>query len=935
MDLKPLDKIICRTPVFGINALLSQVLAELKAKIEESSPVFAELVTDLDAANLDQLPDRIRYALWKYFNRSKFRSTPFGSFAAITLLHIADQLPAKIIVTKDLDRHYFIDWSKKQQYLNQIKQHIEPDQFFLSNSSIYFTGDEIRYLKIRENIHELAAVSAIPELSALLLTCKRKTTGAMIFELMKAAFGMDVQETTFFVRQLIDRQLLFSDRHPNLIGPDYFERLKIKAPPSPSDYIIAERKRIEGNFDSSCLKHFPALVKFMASVIGIPENIDLDHFKTQFLQRFEHQEISLALALDPEIGIGYGNLAQQRHTNMLVDEIKQARFSKALPTIEYGAFHTFLLNKIIKGNPIKLEDFVPDLNIEPPMIPNTFSFIFHLHGHQPVIAYGGGSTATALIGRFTLGNDDMEAYAKKIAEIEAEANPEIAFFDISYQAQGKIDNVNRRRSIYPYELPILTWSNAEMPLDLNDLLVSVENGEVILKSRELGKRVMPRIPSAYNYTRSDLAVYRLLCDVKNQGIATQFSFRLQDFFPKLSYYPRVSFHQLIVSPATWLLPRSLYQDSNCEVAALKKWLAQTGIKFRFRAGYADATLCFDPSLPEDLWALLNFCRQQAEDVYISEALITEEDCIEDEHGTPYFPQYIANFHHREKIYQPLQPRQKGHAKTEHAQLPGGDWLYFELYSHPLKGNSLLLNQVQSFVKVHRPLLKKWFFIRYNQSGPHLRLRLHMKRKVDGFRLIESLKKLIEPELQLGSINDFKIKTYFRETHRYGAKRMDLVEHFFAIDSKSVLYILGRAKSEDQLLLNCQNLILFWLMAWLPRIEDQLSFVKEMAVRFDLEMQIGTDHFKKINANFNALKSRSGKLAFNLPKYLLTAYEKSLGSIFQTCNGISEESRLMADLIHMHVNRLFTSDQRMYETVIYHFLVRTLQIKRAVSKTPQE
>lgn len=939
MKVKPLDKVICRTPVFGIHTHISTVFNELLDKIKESSPEFASLIEPFSAAELNQLGEKAKYTLWKYFNRARYRSTPFGSFAAVTVLPLQQHSTAKIVISKTLKIKHFTDWTKKAHYLEAArKKKIAPSTCFLSNSSFYFTGDEIRYLKVKNNIHELAAVSAIPELSALLLTCKRKTTAEMIFDLLRTGFDMDDLQTTNFLQQLIEMQLLISDQHPNLIGTDYFERLQVPVTESPENYMIANRTLNSGNFSQHDLKDFPAWVNFCAQQFGPNENPDLENFKQHFLKRFENQEVSLAFIMDPEIGLGYGNLAQQQHSNLLVNEIKQARMTHQTATIAYSPFHAFLLNKIVDGSTIKIHEFRSESKPVIPALPNTFSFIFHRYHNQPVIAYGGGSTANALIGRFTLASDEVEKAALEIAALEKEANPGVDFFDISYQAEGKIDNVNRRKSLYAHELPLLTWSEHPSPLDLNDILVSVQQDQVILKSRKLGRRIIPRVPSAYNYTRSDLSVYRFLCDVKNQGLATQFAFRLQDLFPKLSFYPRACFHQLIVSPATWLVPDALYQSKLSQadqLHALRKWLKETGIDFKFRSGFADATLCFDPSVEEDLWAMLHFCRQQKSEVYISEALIEDTGCIEDETKQLYFPQYIVNFCHEEAVYQPLPVQRQSQHKTTHVQLPGGDWLYFELYSHALKGNSILLNQVQQLIKSNQRTIRKWFFIRYNQPGPHLRLRLQLRQKAEGFKIITALKSLVEPEMQTGSISDVKIRTYFRETHRYGLKRMNVVEQFFALDSRCILYLLTKAVTDDQLLINSLRLLSYWLDKWLPDMKSQLNFVKQMATAFDLEMQISTDHFKKINAGFKALKAKQEQLQLKIPLSILKSYDKLLITVLSTCKRQGEEEKLMADLIHMHINRLFATDQRTYETLIYHFLMRQLQMKRATAKAEAE
>jgi hypothetical protein len=784
MKIKLIDKIICRTPAFYLNDNMAEVWEELKQKIRESSPAFFEIIASVNADELHQFNEKTRFTLWKYFNRAKYRSTPFGSFAAITLLPLSFKNNEPIIIEKDMDLAHYIDWSYKEDYLKHLKLQINSSTTLLSNSSIYSTGSEIRYIKLSENFHELAAVQNIPELSAILNTCKHKASGSVIYELMQVAFGMDAKQTTHLLAQLVNMQLLTTSQFPNITGTDYFERLKIELPKSSQDYIIAKRQHLSGSFNGNYLKHLPELVNFLNLHLKTPENTDLSNFKQAFLKRFEHQDISLAAIMDPEIGIGYGNLAQQHGTNPLVNEIKQVKPEHLQDTIAYGEFQAFLLNRIVDGTPILLEEFVIEPVKPKPLLPNTFSFIFHLYQSQPVIAFAGGCTANALIGRFTLGNAEVEQYGKEIAELERSANPEIVFFDIAYQAEKRVDNVNRRKSLYPNELPILTWSDLPDPLDFTDIMVSVYNDEVVLRSIKLGKRIIPRIPSAYNYTRSDLAAFRFLCDIQNQGLSINLGFQLQNLFPKLQYYPRVSYKGIIVSSAMWKVPSSIYQSAGIDkLILLKEWLHKKEVNFRFKAGYSDHTLCFDPNENDDLSAFISFCKQQQDEIYITEALVVEEDCIKDETGGIYLPQYIASYQHQELLYPALNLPNKPQPKKERIKLPGGEWLYFELYTHTAKSNQLLLQKINPFLKSHSKQFKKWFFIRYADPSSHIRLRLNLKNNDNGFAVIAALKAIMEPEMHTGRLIDFKIKTYFRETDRYGANRIDKIEEFFFVDSK--------------------------------------------------------------------------------------------------------------------------------------------------------
>ncbi|WP_169306828.1 lantibiotic dehydratase [Pedobacter polaris] len=918
MKIIPLDKIICRTPAFGINQTIEEVWEELKLKIEESSPGFHSVIKTLKTSELNQLDEKAKYTIWKYFNRAKFRSTPFGSFAAILNVKLSFAETKNLVITKDMFQHHWINWDQKENYLNNNVSNIN---YICSNSSIYLVEDEIRYLKTSADTFELAAVTALPELNTILLNCKIKTSLGSIYELMKNVFNMDKRSTKHLLQQLVDLQLLHTDLQANITGEDYFTKLQIAYPKQARNYIIAERALLQGHFDGKLLKSLPEMIAFFTKCFKVPQNTDLSNFKSEFVKRFEHKEMSLAQLMDPEIGIGYGNLAQLSGTDILVDEIKNLKGNILEKQINYGKLQQFLLKKMLANVTIDLNEFEVEEKGNS-MLPNTFSLIFHLYHGKPVLAHTGGSTANALLGRFTIVNQEFENDARAIADLEMNANSNVLFFDIAYQAENKVDNVNRRKQLYPYELPILTWSDTNNPLDLNDILVAVEQNEVILKSKSLGKRLIPRIPSAYNYTRSDLAVYRFLCDIQCQGLLTSFNFKLQDFFPGLVYYPRVNFKEIIISPAMWLLPSSALND----ITSISNWLAAQHIDKIFKVGYADQSLSFDPKKKEDLWALLNYSKQQDE-IYITEALLAEVDYIKDEENNLYSPQYIVNYYHQDRVYNPSSPKPN---EPVQFYLPGSEWLYFEIYCHPAKSNSILLGLIRNYLNINKIHLKKWFYIRYTDPKPHIRLRLHLKNTNLGFILIQALQKLVEPEMQKGLITDFKLQTYHKENQRYGSKKIDLIEQFFKEDSIYALFLVKHSTSDYQLMINATHVVKELCELCFETLEEQISFVKKMAKSFAEEMNLEATSFKKINTNFNQLKGNLAKEIIQRPIGINKKWKNLFSKLMVSCEDQAVKQTLLADLIHMHINRLFLADQRIYETIIYHYLIRILHTKLAIS-----
>jgi thiopeptide-type bacteriocin biosynthesis protein len=920
MKIIHFDKIICRVPAFGTNQTIEEVWGQLKAKIEESSPDFYALIKSLKAADLAQLDEKTYFTIWKYFNRTQYRSTPFGSFASITLIPLSFSSKESLLLDHRMKTYHWIDWGQKEKYQTNSLHQVN---VLISNASIYFVGQEIRYLKNSNGTFELSVVGTLPELNTILLSCKRKTSPDELYELMERGFGMGKETTIDLLQQLIDLQLLHTDLQANITGEDYFSKLHIPCPIKPSNYIIAERNLIRGNFDGKQLKHLPAMIDFFTKNFKAHSNPDLANFKDSFSKRFEHQEISLAVVMDPEIGIGYGNLAQMSNSNVLVEYIKTARNHPSNENLSYGKLQQFLLKKIIANTKIDLAEFEAEPK-ETAILPNTFSLIFHLYKGQPVLAHTGGCTANSLLGRFTMCNKEVENHGREIAEFEVNANADVLFFDIAYQAEKKVDNINRRKQLYPFELPILTWSDTKDPLLISDLMVSIEQNEVVLKSKKLGKRAIPRIASAYNYTRSDLAVYRFLCDMQSQGLLTNLSFKLKDFFPALEHYPRVSFKGIIVSPAMWLMPSTIATS----VTSIKNWLTIKQINSIFTVGYADQLLTFNPKNNGDLEVLLSYCKQQKAEIYITEGLINEIDFIEDQQHHVYHPQYIVNYYHQERIYKPSS-LQLNQACEVH--LPGSEWLYFEIYCHPNKSNYFLLGLISLFLKSNKALLKKWFFIRYTDPKPHIRLRLHLKNPLTGFKLLSAMQKLIQPEIQTGFISDFKINTYYKEMQRYGAQKMILVEQFFNINSKCAVRLIKYATTEEQLIASSIYVSQLLIGYSFNDIGRQILFVKKVAQSFSIEMDLDSASFKKMNTSFNQIKGDLENLCVYLPVGLLKQQKDIFIKIMSNCENDLVKENMLADLIHMHINRLFITDQRVYETIIYHYLLRIFQTKQAILK----
>ena len=932
MKLSPLKQVLCRTPAFAVHAPLFAAWNELKEKIKSTSPNFYQVIAHTQPSDWEQLEDRVRFTLWKYFNRSRCRATPFGAFASFSLLPLVPKA-SPLYLAEKLVTHHFIDWDEKEQI---TKSALAPHHKLIANTTAYSIGDELRYIIHIKGQFQLSSIELFPELNTLLAFCQVPQAAAAICAQLAEQHQLDSKSTIALLEQLQDAQILFDEQYPNISGQEYFSRIGYHQALSSETYLISERPYKTGALGEEVLKHLPEFLAWMSLVLPTNESVELNTFKNAFLKKYEGKEIPLSIALDPELGIGYGNLEQAGKEQELIAFLQDAASKNhTSPRIGYGIFQQFLLREINKGQPIALEKFHPETNkTVAPKLPNSLNVLLHFFENLPVIHSAGGASANALLGRFTLASASLENFCRFIANLEQEANPEVLFFDIAYQAEKHIDNVNRRKKVYEQELPILTWSENQAPLYVEDILLSVQQNELVLRSKSHNMRLVPRLPTAYNYSRSDLSLYRFLCDLQQQHLHCQLSFQLSDFFSDLDHYPRASYKGIIVSPETWLVP----EDLPAQPRPLAQWLAEKGIQQTFKCGKADHLLCFNPQSEEDNWAFAQYLQQhQHEKVYIWEALIDDSTMLNDESGKAYVAEYVLSYAHHQQVYQPLHKLAAASTTIlveEQVKMPGEDWLYLEIYGHQARANALLLGPILECINAHEYAISKWFFIRYTDPSPHLRLRMHLKKPQHLGELLSAFSSQLKPQVLSGMIREVQVRTYYQEARRYGPKRMELIESIFHRDSIYVLDLLQQITELEELHANTLSYLEQCCTEAYPDIEEQVAFAKKGADAFTKECNLEAEHFRKINLQYKVLRDKIRDPLFSTTEPDLA--DRSLrNQALKTCENDSERHQLLGDLIHMHINRVFSDHQRIHEALLYQYLAQHLKAKRAIAFAQRE
>ncbi|WP_347220028.1 thiopeptide-type bacteriocin biosynthesis protein, partial [Chryseobacterium sp.] len=121
-------------------------------------------------------------------------------------------------------------------------------------------------------------------------------------------------------------------------------------------------------------------------------------------------------------------------------------------------------------------------------------------------------------------------------------------------------------------------------------------------------------------------------------------------------------------------------------------------------------------------------------------------------------------------------------------IPGNEWLYVKIYTGIKTSDIILEEAVIPLLQqlLQESLIKKWFFIRYNDPRIHIRLRFELSEFIYFSKVLSLVNDYLEGYRNSGEISEFIIDTYQREIERYEEVTMEEAEFLFWKSSESIL-----------------------------------------------------------------------------------------------------------------------------------------------------
>jgi thiopeptide-type bacteriocin biosynthesis protein len=964
--------------------------------------------------------EKLITSLYKYYTRMQSRCTPYGLFAACGSGTWKEEnkisLSDKEKRHTRLDMNYLCALA---QQLN-THPILMPRLRFYPNNSAYIVGETMRYVEYsyvnNRRMHQITGVHFSTYLDNVL---KEAETGSRIKDLAALLISDDIteEEAEEFIKELIQSQLLVSELEPAVTGDEFsyqlidslkkineehhpeieqiihllestqeqiktidanesneasvyraiYEQLKTLGTTIEENQLFQTdlyRNVTEASLNTSIQKSLSGAIAFLDKFSPGGENGNLKKFKENFYNQYEHAELPLLQVLDTETGIGYTG-KDSAGVNKLLDDLFIPGKPASSYDIKWNKQQDILQTRLLKATQEKqytvefTDEDVKDSTNSSQTLPDSLPIMFRVIDAETIYLQScGGSSAANLLGRFAHGDAKIHDIIKTITTHEQEINSGKILAEIVHLPESRIGNILLRPVLRNYEIPYL--GKSALPLDqqiqLQDLLVSVQNNRIVLRSKKLNKEIIPRLSTAHNYSFNALPVYQFLCDLQTQNFEKSgLGFNWGSLTASYKFLPRAVYKNVILERAKWQLSKEdvaiLLKEKNPsykeDVANWRKQLNMP-VKVVLADGDNELLINFDDEL--SIKMLVNSIKKR--DRFILEEFLFDEQAlvVKDKKEKGFVNECIAILL-KDKAVVKDQGLQK--AITEQPNtLPadalqrnfsiGSEWLYYKFYSGIKTADKLLAEVIRPLTEelIGKKYIDKFFFIRYSDPENHIRLRFHFTDLKQLGNVITAVHKAIQPYQDQGMISKVQTDTYTRELERYGVNSMEIAESLFHIDSVVTLNLLD-------LIDGAEGEIIRWQFA-IRSMDDLLTNLKfNSAEKLQLLDHMKTSFFrehgesKELKLQLDAKFRTERKLVEDIlnreidetreiqPLIELLEWKKEqVQPLAEQLLQLKNDKQLQIDLndltssyIHMLLNRIFMSRQRTYEMVVYDLLYR--------------
>ncbi|MBV2156707.1 lantibiotic dehydratase [Kitasatospora sp. SUK 42] len=542
-----------------------------------------------------------------------------------------------------------------------------------------------------------------------------------------------------------------------------------------------------------------ATVLWRASPKEEPE--PMREYRTRFLERYGSDGlVPLGELLDPDIGMGpLGWSASSTRTD---GRARDRILGKLVGDALAGGRREVVLDEAVvdllfSACPEKPDAAPPAVDVYATLLAGSVSELAKGDFQLVLDSCPWGRVAGATMGRFSHVLPDMEAGLDKVAACVAEVVPHAA--GLSWQVRDpRYENVARVPVRHRVHVNVGSFPGPAdaRTLDVGDIAVGADSHGFRLFSLSLGQEIRPMHGHQLIWTSAPQPA---------QFLVQAFWSRVRGWpmwewgaLDVLPFLPRVRYGRSVLSCARWQLDKDLSRAFGSGgrrewLEAFDAWRVAHHVPDVVAVGHDDQRLS------------LNLKVSSQRDVLWDEIIRGGHDTLHEvpggldpmahgwlngpdgpHVGQVVFPLVLAKPPAQDHVH----PLPVGSPGRTVPRMPGGDWLYAKIYGSAARQTEILTQRLPELLKAVDEHVERWFFLRYADPEPHLRIRFHGTPSTLNRHVLPLLHDWTADLHSAGLARRLVLDTYTPETERYGDPgTLPLAEDVFHADSLAVLHQL--------------------------------------------------------------------------------------------------------------------------------------------------
>lgn len=998
--MKLFDTFLIRTPLLPVqsetddpwDAFRNSVL--IREAIFLSSRTLYDRIEDV-LTGKETKPDKIlkiEQSLGKYLIRLTSRSTPFGINGLLSFARFDNQTALRVADTP-IQRTIRFDMHFLTRFYDTVIQdtNVIRELRWFSNNTLFEFNGTYRYIEYStetgERVHQLSQVKIDKVLTIIVNLARKGTTIAELTQrLQKEQFSSS--EVAAYLEALIAGKILTSELEPMISGELYSRRLaaffqrhpKLKSPlvdafvqseallndakdvntyktieatlaavmgPGISTLRVdAFRQLSEGTLDKSIFDALPDALKICNHYtrhIKSNAQTNLDAFISEFVRRYEGQELPLSFVLDPDLSIGYP-YADER---AIGDEIYSglAWNSELMMVYEVRDRFQQIVDKYydcvaqhkdeIEFTEAECHALVGGSTLPSAILATMASLIPTPQGVE-VFHTATEPLGPAAIARFSGLDPQLLAMTQQLADEEHQhyqkENALVA--ELVFLPSERGSNVVVKPHLRQYEIPIICQSQltGDHIIPVNDIMIRIVGGQIVLKSASKGVVIIPKFTSIFNQLHCKLPIYNFFYDLRGSTTTGALNWNWS-FLAKMPFQPRVRYKNIVLSKATWIVESGSFPETASTNAGLRQYLQRRRIPQHVSISTGDDVAMYLNFEDDDDIALFRAELKKFHRLQLSEDPHTHSECLVQSNQGGHANEVIVHWNNLTPGPQFVFRKQPG--KNTSTFVPGQEWIYVSLFCNQKTADTILRLHIAKLIDLlsKRNMIDTWFFIRYGDPRYHIRLRIKPKPVV--YEQVENeLRKMLGKVFRDRFAWDIKQETYMREIQRYGDLNITATEKLFQADSELMLGVLKTFNDGDlsglrwkiaaisiHHLLDDFHVSLAERVVIMKRLTE--SFFAEQRVTGKAQISWLKDNFRSKKSELNDLLAGNDQTVLGFIPVLSVRSGKIRILTKKINKNLREEELKLEDILpsylHMLMNRLFVSQHRRQEMIVYDLL----------------